>query len=77
MAAEATEKWSPPVRRRIYLMRHGEVDYFDAGGRPFRPETVSLNSVGRLQAEAAGCELVAIPIDTGTPTFFSAIRRAP
>ena len=27
--------WNPPQRRRIVLMRHGAVTYFDAQGKPF------------------------------------------
>jgi len=42
------------ARRRIYLMRHGSVTYFDAGGRPYPPDTVPLNEQGRAQATAAG-----------------------
>jgi broad specificity phosphatase PhoE len=42
------------TRRRIYLMRHGSVTYFDDAGHPFAPETVPLNSSGRTQASAAG-----------------------
>ncbi len=42
------------ARRRIYLMRHGNVTYFDASGRPFPPDTVPLNERGRQQATAAG-----------------------
>src|SRR5437762_3159280 len=60
---EATEKTAPPARRRIYLVRHGEVSYFDAQGRPYRPRTVPLNAEGRVQAEAAARELARIPID--------------
>lgn len=41
-------------RRRIYLMRHGSVTYFDAAGKPFLPEQVPLNELGRAQATAAG-----------------------
>lgn len=41
-------------RRRIFLMRHGSVTYFDASGKPFLPESVPLNEVGRMQATAAG-----------------------
>jgi len=41
-------------RRRIYLMRHGSVTYFDAAGKPVLPEHVPLNADGRLQADAAG-----------------------
>jgi broad specificity phosphatase PhoE len=41
-------------RRRIYLMRHGSVTYFDDAGRPVLPESVPLNERGRTQATAAG-----------------------
>jgi broad specificity phosphatase PhoE len=41
-------------RRRIYLMRHGSVTYFDSEGKPFEPELVPLNELGREQATAAG-----------------------
>ena len=43
-----------PQRRRIYLMRHGSVTYFDAAGKPVLPESVPLNALGREQASAAG-----------------------
>lgn len=41
-------------RRRIFLMRHGSVTYFDGDGKPFLPESVALNEEGRAQADAAG-----------------------
>lgn len=41
-------------RRRIFLMRHGSVTYFDATGNPVLPESVPLNAAGREQATAAG-----------------------
>lgn len=41
-------------RRRIYLMRHGNVTYFDAAGKPHLPEMVPLDDLGRAQATAAG-----------------------
>ncbi len=41
-------------RRRIFLMRHGSVTYFDSSGKPFLPESVPLNEQGREQASAAG-----------------------
>lgn len=41
-------------RRRIYLMRHGSVTYFDANGKPYLPEHVALTERGRAQASAAG-----------------------
>jgi broad specificity phosphatase PhoE len=39
-------------RRRIYLMRHAEVSYFD-NGRPVKPDEVELTANGREQARAA------------------------
>jgi broad specificity phosphatase PhoE len=42
------------TRRRIYLMRHGSVTYFDAAGKPYFPESVPLNEQGYAQAAAAG-----------------------
>lgn len=50
-------------RRRIFLLRHGEVTYFDPSGRPFRPDTVPLNEEGRGQARAAARVLEDVPID--------------
>lgn len=41
-------------RRRIYLMRHGSVNYFDESGRPVGADMVPLNELGRAQAKAAG-----------------------
>jgi probable phosphoglycerate mutase len=41
-------------RRRMFLMRHGSVTYFDGAGKPYLPETVPLNEDGRAQADAAG-----------------------
>ncbi|MFP6559683.1 histidine phosphatase family protein [Paraburkholderia sp. B3] len=43
-----------PTRRRIFLMRHGDVTYFDGSGRAIDPDTVPLNENGRAQATAAG-----------------------
>lgn len=45
---------SSSVRRRIYLMRHGSVIYFDAQGNAHSPDTVPLDEAGRMQATAAG-----------------------
>jgi probable phosphoglycerate mutase len=41
-------------RRRITLMRHGSVSYFDESGRPVGTDMVPLNELGRVQAKAAG-----------------------
>jgi probable phosphoglycerate mutase len=45
---------APAPRRRLYLMRHGSVDYFTADGTPVHPDTVALNDEGQRQADAAG-----------------------
>jgi broad specificity phosphatase PhoE len=59
-----------PQRRRVYLMRHGEVSYFP-DGRPVPPEGVPLNDEGRAQARAAARALAEVPLDrvvsTGLP----------
>jgi broad specificity phosphatase PhoE len=49
-------------RRRIYLMRHARVAYFE-DGRPLHPETVPLTDEGREQASAAGEALAGIHFD--------------
>src|SRR5215217_1444071 len=51
-----------PTRRRLYLMRHGEVNYFEHG-RPAPPEGVHLNEQGRAQAAAAALALADISFD--------------
>ena len=50
-------------RRRIYLMRHGAVAYFDADGRPVAPDDVPLTAEGRRQAQAAGALLERTTLD--------------
>ena len=51
-----------PTRRRLYLMRHGEVNYFEQG-RPAPPEGVHLNEQGRAQAAAAAHALADVSFD--------------
>jgi broad specificity phosphatase PhoE len=48
---------SAPARRRLLLVRHGAVDYFDADGRPHPPDTVPLTTQGVAQARALGAAL--------------------
>ncbi|HXH97233.1 MAG TPA: histidine phosphatase family protein, partial [Gaiellaceae bacterium] len=50
---------TPPRRRRVYLMRHAQVRYFQG----VRPEEVQLTDEGRRQAAAARRELDPIPFD--------------
>jgi broad specificity phosphatase PhoE len=40
-------------RRRVYLMRHADVAYFDERGRPLHPDEASLTPEGEGQARAA------------------------
>lgn len=51
------------TRRRIYLMRHADVSYFDERGNPVRPDSVPLTEKGKEQAAAARKELAEVPID--------------
>jgi broad specificity phosphatase PhoE len=50
------------TRRRIYLMRHAQVSYFE-NGRPVPPEGVPLTELGREQARAAAALLEGIRFD--------------
>lgn len=51
------------MRRRLYLMRHADVAYFDADGRPVRPADVPLTVEGESQARAAAAALAGIRFD--------------
>jgi len=51
------------MRRRLYLMRHAEVSYFGADGRPVDPATVPLNEEGIAQARAAAQVFTRIELD--------------
>jgi probable phosphoglycerate mutase len=52
-----------PMRRRLYLMRHGAVSYFDPDGHPVQPDEVGLTDEGRAQAEAARVLLDGVDFD--------------
>ena len=52
-----------PSRRRIYLMRHGEVAYFDQRGPMQKPTEAVLTDEGREQALAAATALADVPFD--------------
>jgi len=51
-----------PTRRRLYLLRHGEVSYVEQG-RLVPPESVPLNEHGRAQAAEAARALAGVPFD--------------
>ncbi|MCZ6793133.1 MAG: histidine phosphatase family protein [Planctomycetota bacterium] len=50
-------------RRRIHLVRHGDVSYFDESGDPFHQDDVPLNEEGRGQARALARILEPVPLD--------------
>jgi probable phosphoglycerate mutase len=51
------------VRRRLYLLRHGEVSYFREDGAAVDPLRVALTAEGRRQAEAARAALAGVRVD--------------
>ncbi|WP_038072312.1 histidine phosphatase family protein [Thermus scotoductus] len=55
------------MRRRLILLRHGEVDYFPQG-RPVPPEGVGLTERGKEQARAVGALLRDVPLDLALHT---------
>lgn len=52
-----------PRRRRMILMRHGEVSYFDPERPPLDHRDVALSAEGRRQAQAAGRLVAELPLD--------------
>jgi len=50
------------TRRRIYLMRHGQVSYFE-NGKPLRPEDVVLTEEGRRESRITAEALAGIKLD--------------
>lgn len=65
-------------RRRVLLMRHGAVDYFDAEGHPYpNPDDVPLTAAGIAQARAVGQALSAagIRIDRVVTSGLARTRR--
>jgi probable phosphoglycerate mutase len=49
--------------RRVYLVRHADVSYADAQGRPVPVDSVSLTDTGRAQARALRDTLSRVPLD--------------
>ncbi|MBI4604486.1 MAG: histidine phosphatase family protein [Planctomycetes bacterium] len=63
------------ARRRVYLMRHGDVSYFDALGRPYPSRAVPLNEEGIAQAEAAREALRGVAIDLAVDSGLPRARQ--
>jgi|HigsolmetaAR201D_1030396.scaffolds.fasta_scaffold12921_2 broad specificity phosphatase PhoE len=53
---------SLPRRRRVYLLRHGEVSYY-SNGQFHKNDSITLNEQGRAQAQAAAQCLAEAPFD--------------
>ena len=51
------------ARRRVYLLRHGEVSYFSTAGEPLNPKEVTLTPRGREQAATMAQALIDVPFD--------------
>lgn len=51
------------ARRRLYLLRHGHVAYYDADGKPLNPKLAALTDRGRDEARTAGTLLAGVPLD--------------
>ncbi len=60
--SESTAR-TPAYARRLYLMRHGDVSYFDEQGRPFHPNDVTLTPRGQEQARAASRALANVEFE--------------
>ena len=52
-----------PRRRRLYLVRHGDVRYFDNAGQPVDPRAVTLSDDGRTQVQALRDALPELDVD--------------
>ncbi|WP_431858910.1 histidine phosphatase family protein [Azospirillum sp.] len=51
------------ARRRVVLMRHGHVSYYDSAGQPLNPKTAPLTDEGRGQVRATAEALKDVPFD--------------
>jgi len=51
------------TRRRLYLMRHADVAYFDDSGQPVRPDDVELTREGKEHARVAASALGGFTFD--------------
>ncbi|HUU73552.1 MAG TPA: histidine phosphatase family protein [Burkholderiales bacterium] len=62
-------------RKRIYLMRHGEVSYRRPDGRTVFSTQVELTAEGIAQAEKMRAFLAQVPIDLGAHTGLTRTRQ--
>jgi len=62
-------------RRRIYLVRHGHVDYFDASGQPLDPRSVPLSAEGREQVRALAALVEPLSFDRALCSDYPRARQ--
>jgi phosphoserine phosphatase len=62
-------------RRRLYLMRHGHVDYFSKIVQEQGPHAVPLTPLGRDQATAAGKALAHVAFDLAVSSGYPRTRQ--
>jgi probable phosphoglycerate mutase len=63
------------TRRRVYLVRHGAVSYFEPGRDDLGDQDPPLNEEGISQAEALGRLLAEAPIDLAVCTGYRRTRQ--
>ena len=65
----------PVLRRRVYLVRHGHVDYFDASGQPLDPRSVPLSAEGIRQVQALAELLAPLSFDRALCSDYPRARQ--
>lgn len=63
------------ARRRVYLMRHADVHYADADGRPVHPDHVRLTPRGVEQARAAAALFADVALDAAVTSGLARTRQ--
>ncbi len=63
------------TRRRVYLVRHGAVSYFESGQPDLGSEDPPLNQEGIAQAQALGRLLAEAPMDLAVCTGYRRTRQ--
>ncbi|MBH3356340.1 Alpha-ribazole phosphatase [Stutzerimonas frequens] len=75
MSVSFTADVLPIHRRRVYLVRHGHVDYFDASGQPLDPRSVPLSAEGTRQVQALAELLAPLSFDRALCSDYPRARQ--
>lgn len=62
-AAAGSQPAATASRRRLYLVRHGHVSYFDDAGKPLDPRQVMLSAAGIAQVDSLAAAMQGMRID--------------